>query len=86
MYNIFLLQKWMERHLRLFLQRLSEMKCNHSVALFANEEQIGFAIELAAQFLQHSLLCAYGVTKENMSFLNNPSYGKWYRGKNLFSD
>ena len=37
-----------------------------------------FAIELPAKFPQHSLLCAYGVTKENMSFLNNPSYGKWY--------
>ena len=71
----------MKRHLRLFLQRLSEMKRNHSVALFANEEQMGFAIELAAQFPQHSLLCAYRVTKENMPLLNNPSYGKWWNSK-----
>ena len=67
----------MKRHLWPFLQRLSEMKCSHSVALFANEEQMGFAIELAAQFPQHSILCAYGVTKENMSLLNKLSYGKW---------
>ena len=66
----------MERHLGLFIQRLSEMKCSHSVAVFANEEQMGFAIELATRFPQHSLLCAYGVTKENVSLLNSPSYGK----------